>query len=276
MNKKEFIFRMKAIEPQLAFDEKENNSADDSWLRNRRALHNHIARGDDIDDFLRWSTIQATMFVGNAPYVKEEVTELRFTKTIADPSFGNPLMFSSLATISGNFTHQQYQLYRLQKLAVYDISDAKSVFEFGGGYGATCYILHKYGFKGAYHLYDFPELILLQEFYLSNTINGKDSEGILAEIRFHTDLEPHLSLKVDLFVAMASFNEAPLRVRQYILDRVTAKRYFIVYNHVFDSINNDKYFEQLADENPDLEWKKEVNEHKSAITFLVGERKNDN
>lgn len=273
MTKEEFIQRMADIEPQLAFDEREGDPKSDSWLRNRRELHNHIARGDDPNDFIRWSTIQATMFVGNAPYVKEEVKELRFTKTIADPPFGNPLMPSSLATISGNFTHQQYQLYRLQKLAVYDISDAKSIFEFGGGYGATCYILHKYGFKGTYHLYDFPELLLLQDFYLSNTINGKDSKGILAEIWFHNDLEPHLSLKVDLFVAMASFNEAPLRVRKYILDRVTAQRYFIVYNHVFDGVNNDHYFEQLADENPDIEWKKEPNEHKKAITFLVGERK---
>lgn len=273
MNKQQFISRMAELEPQLAFDEKENNSADDSWLRNRRSLHNHIALGNDPNEFLQWSTIQATMFVGNAPYVKEEVKELTPHNLVPDPAFGNPLMLSSLATISGSFTHQQYQLYRLQKSAVYDITDAKSIFEFGGGYGATCYILHKCGFKGTYHMYDFPELILLQEFYLSNTLYVGEKENV--EIWFHNyyDLQQIEYFDVDLFIAMASFNEAPLQVRKYIWDRVTAKRYFIVYNHIFDGINNDHYFEQLADENPDIEWKKEVNEHKSTIMFLVGERK---
>ena len=268
MNSKQFIKRMAEIEPQLAFDEREGDPKSDSWLRNRRELHNHIARGDDPNDFIRWSTIQATMFVGNAPYVKEEVKELRFTKTIADPPFGNPLMPSSLATISGNFTHQQYQLYRLQKLAVYDIADAKSIFEFGGGYGATCYILHKYGFKGDYHMYDFPELTLLQDFYLSNTLKDK-SKG---KVNFWNDLQD-IHFLPDLFIAMASFSEAPMRVRNYIWNYVEAKRYFIVYNHVFDGVNNDHYFEQLADETPEIKWKKEGNEHNRSMTFLVGERK---
>lgn len=279
MNKQQFISRMAEIEPQLAFDEKENNNADDSWLRNRRALHNHIALGDDPNKFLRWSTIQATMFVGNAPYVKEEYKEMNDGKGgfILDPEFGNPLLTSTHNVKSGNFTHQEYQLMRLMKLSGESLfynqfKDTESIFEFGGGYGATCYILHKYGFKGDYHLYDFPELMLLQEFYLSNTM--KD----ISNIEFYNsyDLQQIEYFDVDLFIAMASFNEAPLRVRKHIWDKVHAKRYFIVYNHIFDGINNDQYFEQLADENPDIEWKKEVNEHKSTITFLVGERKNDN
>ena len=98
-----------------------------TWLRHCYALRQHILT-DDPDNFLQWSTIQATM--------------------ATDPTF------------------QNYHLDKWEEKTGLKISDLKSICEFGGGYGAMIKMVHERGFSGKYYSYDFPELVALQRFYL--------------------------------------------------------------------------------------------------------------
>jgi hypothetical protein len=66
---------MDANDLKKAFDELEPLEPQSAWDEHRLRLREHVAN-DDIDAFLRWSTIQATMFVGDAPYIKQEYEEL--------------------------------------------------------------------------------------------------------------------------------------------------------------------------------------------------------
>lgn len=249
------------------------------WDRHRKAIRNHVVK-DDPEEFLKWSTISATMHVGMSQARVKEYNHLISYKNNKDflpnevlfavtdtgfgaPEFYNPNAKFPLPKYGANYIHQAFKLLHLQTyLHSLDIklSDLKSVAEFGGGYGAMAVIMHRYGFRGQYHLYDFPELLLLQQYYLSNMQLG---------IKAHF-LESIRKKKVDLAIGVMSLSECPLETRIKFLEKIEAKYYFIQFQEAFFGIDNYTFFRDWAKENLS-DW--EITRGKMRTHhYLVGER----
>ena len=233
----------------------------DSWARNRRALQEHL-KSNDLADFINWSTIQATMFVGDVGYVRKEYAEImtdkQFTGSVIEETKAGhpPLMWG---WTSGNLIHQYYHLKQWLDLTRQDIREMGSIVEVGAGYGAMALICHRLGFKGRYFIFDLPELVRLQRYYLWETIGDLDT------IYWSFPLE-----LCDLFIASHSLNEMPVVERERLLSQVAAKEYLFASSYEFDGVNNQDYFEQMAGSIQGIDWKFYPHRHQENAFYMVG------
>lgn len=117
------------------------------------------------------------------------------------------------------------------------VEDLSSVFEFGGGFGATCLIVRRLGFGGQYVLYDFPEMQLLQQWFL-------ETEGI--EAQFGQPGGRH-----DLFIALSSLSETPIQFRDGL--QLDADSYLIEWQERYMGIDNGAWFHALF-ERSGMKW----------------------
>ena len=157
----------------------------------------------------------------------------------------NPAKFLTWPVITSTMiTDPEYQNYHLDKWedkTGLEIADLKSIIEFGGGYGAMVQMCYERGFKGRYFHYDFPEMVALQEFYLSE-LSIPIPEPFLGGWNYK------------LFIAINSIDESPLEDRGNFLDRFNFRHCLVRYNHTFDGINNYDYFSERDGEH----WRDEV------------------
>jgi len=236
------------------------------WDKHRVSLREHV-KSNNAQRFLRWSTIVATMFVGEAPYIEFELDALLKDKSVVwgaalhESTVGDPPRLSYCEWTSGNKVHQCYHLQQWANRTKIAPSSLDSVFEFGGGYGAMCHVIHRMGFKGVYSLTDFPEFLLLQEYYLSQ-------HGIEAEYVYGTPQ----SGNTDLFVALFSFSEAPVEVREAYLSAVEADSYLFAYQPTWDGVDNIKWFKSVQDRLPKYNWWDFQAQYKPEYRYLVGAR----
>lgn len=183
-----------------------------TWERHRFELHKHC-QTDDLERFLQWSTIQATMFVSEAPYIFDEYTYLelenwdRWRPATRESIFGNPPRLSYDEGTSGNLIHQAYHLAQWEDCSNKRVEDLSCIVEFGGGYGAMCSLIRRLGFKGDYIIYDNPEFSLLQQFYLSNL-------GMQAFFRIIDGHDFRSVPRGDLLIALYSLTEVSKDLRQ--------------------------------------------------------------
>lgn len=229
-----------------------------TWLRRRIELRKHINR-DDITDFLQWSTICETMFVGNAEYIDKEFQDLtdRYKNVINEPGFGNPEKYPHFNT-SGNFIHQAYHLKQWEDITGNKVEDLDRIVEFGGGYGTMALICKRLGFKGAYSLIDFPEYNLLQKYYLSNTVG-------LNNIQF--DWQD----KADLAIGLWSLSEVSLPERKPAIDRMRdAKSFLFAYAPTWDKVNNKYWFWRFCQDRKDISWYSKMIKHMTNGWYLIG------
>jgi len=131
-----------------------------TWHSNRLALQCHLEH-DSLDDFLAWSTIRATMYVGNVGYVTKEFEELEPELTIATrlSGFGS----DTFGDNDPNLIHQAYHLKQWLDRTKQNLSEMTNIIEFGAGYGAMALILHRLDYRGYYYIIDLPELIQIQK-----------------------------------------------------------------------------------------------------------------
>lgn len=234
---------------------------DTKWDEHRVSLRNH-ARNEASTEFLKWSTVQATMFVGNAPYISRELADLkktwsRWSWALPDAGFGEPILydeeFSLLDTAStrfrtsGNYIHQAYRLKQWEQRAKVQMADMRSIVEFGGGYGALRVIANNLGFDGQYNLFDLPEMNILQEYYVSNVIPGNNSTQYISHVY-------DLPREVDLLVAVASLSETPVDIRNQFLDTVDARYYYIIFQPRFHGVDNVEYFRKFMESKTSHRW----------------------
>lgn len=194
------------------------------WDWHRYTLRKNIEK-DNIERFLNWSTIQATMFVGDAPYIKGEYGTIkdngRLMSALEEDNFGSPLRLPWLLQTSGNMVHQAYRVSRWELLTGKRIDQLKCIVEFGGGYGAMARLISRLGFVGQYIIYDLPEFSLLQQYYLSNV-------GVEFEPRVVTELEfAAPPPEADLFIALNSIDESPEALQKKFFS-YSYKSYLIV------------------------------------------------
>lgn len=246
------------------------------------------ARFFDPRNFLNWQLIFGTMFMKELP--EEYFAEFKaspqwasyWMSLLQEDRWGNPAPNTQLTGSSGNVLTHAFHLFRFQKQTKVDFSKLSLVVEFGGGYGSMCRLIRRLGFNGTYILYDLPEFLCLQKFYLEGlglqtdyfSQNKTGMRNLL--VSSQSDLEKAVSIYgvVDsLFVATWSISETPLDTRKQIFNMVKNFQYFLFgFQEKFDNVNNGEYFDRLAAENSGREWKKEILEKWSGC-YLFGKKK---
>ena len=247
-----------------------SNIKEDIWTRHRRSIRRHVEDNDPLQ-FLNWSTITATMFVGDANYIKHELGALRdsgewnrWRNAIKETYLGAPTNLPYYTATSGNLVHQAYHLKMFEDMSGMTLQNIGSIYEFGCGYGAMALVAKRAGFFGDYFVHDFPEMLLLTIYYLENL-------GV-EDIHYVNKVEP---IEVDLFVACYSLSEVRSGARRHILENVHADNYLFVFQEYWNDINNYDYFDSFALTRDDLRWEAERVRHFDAnnLWYMVGSKR---
>jgi hypothetical protein len=228
------------------------------WDNHRRSIRRHILE-EEADNLLKWSTIQAAMYV-NAPFIATEYEALpdRLLTATRGTSFGG-MAYRGHDT---NLIHQAYHLSQWERVTGQKIEALGRIIEFGGGYGAMCHLCRRLGFQGSYWIEDLPELSVLQEFYLSKTVDtGPVYFGL-----------PYF-YKCDLFIASHSLSEISPEEREQVLSGLRAGAFLFVFHCEHDGVDNLEWFRQLAESKPDYEWSSWYTEHLPNQWYQIGIRK---
>lgn len=197
-------------------DELESNG--ETWTDHRREIRRRIM-ADDPSKFLTWSVIHATMFVGEAPYIPAERVAAAGVLSALPEQMQRDT----------NMVHQAYHLHHWLSSGN-RLDDLGSVVEFGGGYGSMALLFRQLGYKGDYRIYDFPELQLLQRYYLATC-------GV-HDVLFPTKMPK----SGDLLIALWSLAEVRLPDREAILDGADYLHTLISYSECWDEDDNVAYF----------------------------------
>lgn len=244
------------------------------WGNRRKNIRKHVKTGD-AEAFLTWSTIKATMFIGQCQTTLDEAEEIKksprwedyATKALMENKFGQPMrMGMGLTYTSGGLIHQTYHLMMWENTTQRHIEDLKVIVEFGGGYGAMCAIAHRLGFDGEYYLVDLPELSLLQEYYMSNLGFEANYVSCDADTDFRTSDLPY---NADLLMALHSFSEAPISQRDNFMSAIVPSSWLFSYQARFDEVDNESWFRKLADTHKGYVHQFFFNRHRSGIKYLV-------
>lgn len=270
-----------------------NSEAESTWNRFRSELRNSVIH-QDARCFLRWDVIQKTMFVSNAPFARKEFASLKidehwrtvWKEAIEEDLCGHPKPFFLHPRSSGNRIHQAYHLAQFQQRSGIGFRDLKFIFEFGGGYGGMCRIVHKLGFAGKYVIFDFPEMCLLQRFYLRcvglpaayfTTDDRTDNAIVLTSCL--EDLHQVIAETKtgrSLLIATWSLSEAPAALRRTILQEVAGFGSFLIsYQDRFGEEDNQLFFKNWTSSlPPDIQWSDWPLTHLPGNRYLMGFRRN--
>lgn len=237
-----------------------------SWDRHRYELH-ISARGKD--PILTWSTLHATMFVGEAPFtegqyrVLERLDRDRWMPATREDKFGYPPRLSWDEGTSGNLIHQAYHLAHYEVIAGKRVEEMDRICEFGGGYGAMCKLIRRLGFEGEYVIYDLPELSLIQQYYLSNV--GIEFTPCVNANGLGLDPEP----EGDLLIGLYSLTEAPMDVRLNFMSHPFPS-YFFAHQHKYFGEILAEWSDSFMQERSDLKWKVKQNRAILSHRYMVG------
>lgn len=252
-----------------------------SWQRNQLELRKRILKTTDMRSFPHWSVIQATMYVGDARYIRDVELPHAVSFIPLDALVIDKDIISEPASIgcndgrilSTNLIHQAYSLSQLDL----DISKLDTILEFGGGYGAMCLLCRRLGFKGRYIIYDLPEFSLLQRYYLSCydveaeywvalTLTKPELESIIKSLE-HTPF----SKNVDLLIGLWSLSEVDdLSFRDHFLNWYPAQNYLFAYSQIWHDVNNVEWFDLMQHRHGGVEWSGKRIDHLPAHYYLTG------
>lgn len=266
-----------------------------SWQQNQLELRKRILKTTDMRSFPHWSIIQATMYVGDAQYIRD--VELPYITS----SFPNSPLLKALSVdmniisepawitweneivISTNLIHQAYSLSQLN--FGLDISKLDTILEFGGGYGAMCLLCRRLGFKGRYIIYDLPEFSLLQRYYLScHNVEAEywaawSKPGLVVknmELLIPFTESPFIK-SIDLLIGLWSLSEVDdLNFRSHFLGWYSARNYLFAYGRTWHGINNAEWFDLVQHKLWEVKWSSKQIDHLPAHYYLIGEGMNEN
>ncbi len=250
----------------LSGEKIEGNSA---WDRYRRRLRIYILENDPRN-FLRWEPITGSMFYGGN---KCELDHLmgndwdKWSKVITETNVGNPPRFKYYKKSSGNLIHNAYNLSHLIDHYKIDIKKTKQIIEFGAGYGCMTKLINNLGFSGKYAIFDIPEFLALQKYYLRST----DTNG---NFHFINQIEKLEDSNPDIFIAMWSLSESPIELRNEFLKKIGKPKYVLIaYQANFESVDNIKYFQEYRKNNLDYDWVDWEISHLPKNYYLIGGKK---
>jgi hypothetical protein len=280
-NDRRLIEELRSSIAAMVDDRSRQATVGDAWLTNTDRLCQKILISDP-NDFLNWDMISRTMVVGNADFVRDELDFLknlpdwkeRWENALQESPVGHPTYYDDFPSSSGNLIHQAYHLAQFEKLTGIDIGQASFIFEFGGGYGSLCRLVHRLNFKGRYVIYDLPPFSALQLFFLkmncissmtSSAYAGKASNEVICVSEFkHLEsiLADDVNMDDAVFIATWSLSETPVSLRQTILSLVKQFRAFLVaYQGCFGNIDNMGFFDEWMNTMMNIEWHRWKIEH---------------
>ena len=244
-------------------------TAEEAWLRFRTALRSD-ALTKDCRFFLNWPVIKRTMFV--SPRRKSvrmlELPALReagWLPYLSEDFIGTPMLITGLPT-STNLIHHAYHLLRFEQATGKSISEYPRVFEFGGGYGSMCRLVHRLTFgSSTVTILDLPEFTALQRYYL----------GLLSIpailVSSAGELDP--AAPADLFIATWSVSEVPVADRRLVLEYASLSRAFLIaFQDQFGEINNVEFFQDWIETVEGVVWTMEETGHRKGNYYLFGAR----
>ena len=269
-------------------------ASEKEWYKNVNRLR-ELVLNNDPREFLRWHAISATMFTKYGSYVTPELKHLksrpdwesRWCKIIKESSVGHPIPYWQYPSSSGNLIHHAYHLAKFEEETAISTNSINFVFEFGGGYGSMCRLLHNDGFRGEYVIFDLPAFSALQEFFLKSigrTVHSVDSlktagNGIvcisdLEQLR--EILSSDFTVRNSVFIGTWSISEAPIHLRNLILPLTLSFSGFLIsYQDQFEEVNNIDFFRNWKVAQRDIEWHEWEIEHMPKNRYLVGKRRTD-
>ena len=256
------------------------------WASRRAAFRKQVAK-NPVSSFTKWSVIQATMFVGSAPYIEAELDYVRGFPDIfhaaVDPLIGEPETLPYDPLRSGNIVHQAFHLALLKHdFPKFDVRQMAHIVEVGAGYGTMPYLISKMGFRGIYHLVDLPEFLILQRYYLEACLPWELPPGIEGASPLISTAAPKFNYlkdgckekNPDLLIALFSLSEMSETQRRLAIDpNIRSEYYLLAYSPQWGDTNNDKWFDDFQRARPETEWKKFVRQYPYYV-YLLGGPKN--
>jgi len=240
-----------------------NSQSYNDWIKHANRTREMVVKRDP-SLFLRWYPIRSTMNTSNSKFLLTELKELKKSEKwnnlwrdfIKEPFIGGQIPFIFDFSTSGNTIHLTYIIDKFWEKTDKNPSDFDYIFEFGGGYGNLCRLIHKIGFNGKYIIFDIPIFSSLQKFYLklsglpvfdNGEIKNKKS-GIFCVKNVEEAAKTLEETASDnpmrnLFIATWSISEAPLYIRERFYRFIKNFDYFMMaYQDRFGEINNKDYF----------------------------------
>lgn len=273
--------------------ENAESRAESAWLSHRRELRRRILEDDPLR-FLDWDVVTGSMFVGNRSYIDNELSCLKnrpdwksvWEGVIQEDPAGDPKPYKGYKRSSGNRIHQSYHLCRFEEDTGLQVSRFPMIVEFGGGYGSMCRLAHKLGFNGRYIIYDLPEFVALQKFYLGllgmplievNALSRKEP-GILCTsdlaVLASVDLQ---EARQGLFIATWSLSETDSAFREQVVALPAvdgAAAYLIAYQRDFEGVDNPRFFDAWRKKIGTVSWLHSEISHMTGNYYLFGRRGN--
>lgn len=162
--------------------------------------------------------------------------DVSYFRALKEPMVGiNQELFSKMYSVFDNYPTSMNRIHHMSHLIMCGftkekISKMNSILEIGAGSGDMADIVHKLGFRGKYYVYDFPQLMKVQQWYHRQL-------GINAT---YID-DPNDLQNVDMCIATWSLTEMPIELRDSIVNKINeTKNYLICYsNRIFDYDNDD-------------------------------------
>jgi hypothetical protein len=237
------------------------------WLSKRRQLRQKLL-SEDPRLFQTFPVITETMFIDAPPYLAHEYDQLKGSSEWSDR--WRPALHTSdvlrappcpyYPGSTGSNIHHAYHILEFEKATSLRAGGFQRIFEFGGGFGGMCRLVHRLGFAGRYFIYDFPEFGALQRFYLSMNdipLTSFDSTGPGATCFSEDSRIEHafVPAQSDLFIASWSLSETPLDFRRRVLEKVKPSAWLIGFQDYFDGFDNLEFFSEWTRANPRWQWK---------------------
>lgn len=210
------------------------------WEEMKNGIRNHL-KNEDISTFQNWSEIRQTMIAGanatnNYEYeylINDEKWE--YWKDKLEETVLKPNSHVICDNSSTNNIHHAYSLQILMEEIGCKLHEFDDVIEFGGGYGNMCRLFNVWGHDKPYYLYDIPELIEIQKYYLrengvTNNIFYKSEHDVIDSINGNS-----------LFLGMWSISEVPINERDKLLENLKffdCNNIFLAMGDIFKSENN--------------------------------------
>jgi len=258
------------------------------WQEKMVAMKREIFENADINGFLNFPTISATMFVGNCPSVGKEYDILmsspqvfKWMNAIQENTIGSPRISDVNPNSSGNLIHNVYHLNVFEDNTKEQIENMDMIVEFGGGYGSMCRAIYQAGFKGKYVLYDLPVFACIQNFYLKSleynvsdmnvVSNNGDISCFFDTNKLGEQMNVNRGLKNKMFIATWSLSESPLLIRNIIIDllKMHGFNYFLIASMThWEGIDNIRFFSEL--DIPGVEFKVIQNEFFIPNFYVIG------
>lgn len=265
------------------------SKAEDEWMKHAERV-SKLIQVDDPRRFLTWNPVKDTMGGSNYLFVISELKYVkmrpdwhtRWKRAIVEDKTGSQTPFFLYPKSSGNLIHHAYVLANYEQHTGKKVEDADFIFDFGGGYGSVCRLIHRLGFKGKYLIYDISVFSEIQIFFLKSIglpvytfEQFKHADHGICCISSYEQLKEYftgsaMTLHADpLFIAMWSISESPVSTRTPIMEYTDFFNSFIIgYQDKFGEVDNREYFSEIKKSH--ITWHEEPLKQLPRHHLLVG------